>query len=81
MLSSEPTLPSTDSIQRKRIAWKAAAPRRYWMYFHCRTTLVDNFRTLFPSELKFEGNRAIVFELSDSVPREPLAVCIAMALT
>ena len=30
---------------------------------------------------KFEGNRAIVFDESDAVPTDSLAVCIAAALT
>jgi Na+-transporting methylmalonyl-CoA/oxaloacetate decarboxylase gamma subunit len=38
-------------------------------------------RTLFPTELKFEGNRAIVFDESDAVPTDSLAFCIAAALT
>lgn len=64
-----------------RIAWKAKAPDQVAMYFHCQTKLVDTFRSLFPDELSFEGNRAIVFGQSDAVPAEPLAHCIAMALT
>lgn len=64
-----------------RLGWKAAAPTRYALYLHCRTSLVDDFRALFPDALSFEGNRAIVFEQSDPLPREPLALCIAMALT
>lgn len=64
-----------------RIGWKPAAPTRYAMYFHCRTGLVDRFRELFPDEFGFERNRAIVFEQSDTVPRAPLSMCIAMALT
>ena len=64
-----------------RIGWKAAAPTRYAMYFHCRTHLVDTFRSLFPSEFRFDGNRALVFEDSDPMPRQPLSNCIAMALT
>ena len=51
------------------------------MYFHCRTDLVDTFRRLFPTELKFEGNRAIVFDESDAVPTDSLTFCIAAALT
>lgn len=64
-----------------RIGWKAAAPTRYAMYLHCRTSLVDRFRTLVPNELQFEGNRAIVFDESERLPRKPLSMCIAMALT
>jgi hypothetical protein len=51
------------------------------MYFHCGTNLVDTFRSLFATELKFEGNRAIVFDASDALPTDSLAFCIAAALT
>jgi hypothetical protein len=64
-----------------RIAPKKANPSAYAVYFHCRTDLVDTFRRLFPTELKFEGNRAIVFDESDAVPTDSLAFCIAAALT
>ncbi len=64
-----------------RIGWKTSAPGRYAMYFSCQTNLVDTFRALFPEALNFRGNRGIVFEESDAVPRDALAVCIAAALT
>ncbi|NJN50484.1 MAG: DUF1801 domain-containing protein [Gammaproteobacteria bacterium] len=64
-----------------RIGWKANAPERYAMYFHCQTNLIDTFRTLFPDDLRFEGNRAIVFDVGESIPREALSRCVAAALT
>ena len=64
-----------------RIAYKATKPSQYAMYFNCQTTLVDTFRTMFPNDFRFEGNRAIVFELPEMVPVEELAWCIAAALT
>ena len=64
-----------------RVAWKRSAPDRYAMYFNCKTSLVDDFRTLFAEEFNFEGYRAIVFGLSGEVQQKPLAACIAMALT
>ena len=64
-----------------RIGWKKSNPSQYAMYFHCQTNLVDTFRALFPSEFKFEGNRAIVFNEHDAVPADSLAFCIAAALT
>ncbi len=64
-----------------RIGWKRSAPDSYAIYFHCGTTLIDSFRTLFPEEFRFEGNRAILFKASDRVPEGPLSTCIAMALT
>ena len=64
-----------------RIGWKKSNPSQYAMYFHCQTNLVDTFRALFPTEFKFEGNRAIVFNEHDAVPTDSLAFCIAAALT
>ena len=64
-----------------RIAWKKSAPLQYAMYFNCQTNLIDTFRTLFRSEFKFEGNRAIVFDVSEKVPTDSLRICIAAALT
>jgi hypothetical protein len=64
-----------------RIDWKKKRPDEYALYFNCQTTLVDTFRTLFPRELRFEGNRAIVFHASDEVPNDALTVCLRAALT
>lgn len=64
-----------------RIGWKKSNPSQYAMYFHCQTNLIDTFRALFPTEFKFEGNRAIVFNEHDAVPTDSLAFCIAAALT
>ena len=64
-----------------RIGWKKSAPKRYGIYFNCQTGLVETFRAQFPDAFSFEGNRAILFEESDAVPADALAVCIAAALT
>jgi Domain of unknown function (DU1801) len=64
-----------------RIGWKKSAARQLAIYFNCQTTLVETFRTLFPKELKFEGNRAIIFEETEPLPVETLAFCIGAALT
>lgn len=64
-----------------RIDWKKSNPSQYAMYFNCKTTLIDTFRTVFPSEFKFEGNRAIVFSELEVVSTEALAFCIAAAFT
>ena len=64
-----------------RIDWKKARPSEYAMYFNCKTTLVETFKTLFPREFQFEANRAIVFKASKPVPTDSLAFCVAAALT
>ena len=64
-----------------RIGWRKGNPSPYAVYFNCHTTLVDTFRTLFPREFRYEGNRAIVFNELDIVPTRTLRFCIATALT
>jgi hypothetical protein len=64
-----------------RLGWKQSRPDEYAMYFNCRTSLVSTFRALFADELRFEGNRAIVFDAADDIPIEALRVCIDTALT
>jgi hypothetical protein len=64
-----------------RIAWKKARPTQYAMYFNCQTTLVDSFKTMFPTAFKFEGNRALLFDESVEAPVAALRICIEMALT
>lgn len=63
-----------------RIGWRPSAPTRYAMYFNCRTSLVDTFRTLFP-DLDFEGNRAMVFDERTNIPDESVRRCVELALT
>jgi TfoX C-terminal domain len=54
---------------------------RYAIYFNCNTTLVDTFRSMFPHSFAFEGNRAMVFGVTEPLPKKELAFCIGMALT
>jgi hypothetical protein len=74
-----PAKPRTGSTIR--LGWKRAAPQHCTVYFHCQTTLIGTFRTLFADEFAFEGNRALLLKLAGPLPRVPLAACVAMALT
>ena len=64
-----------------RIDWKDKYPHQYAMYFHCKTKLVDTFKELYKDKLKFEGNRAIIFNEDDEVAVEELKHCIVLSLT
>jgi hypothetical protein len=64
-----------------RLGWKESSPSQYAMYFNCQTNLVETFRTLFPKEFKFAGNRAIIFDDEHRPPADALAYCIGAALT
>ena len=71
----------TQSGSTVRMDWKPRKPGRFALYFHCRTNLVETFRTLFPRDFEFEGNRALVFKLGEPIPRDAVAFCIAASLT
>ncbi len=64
-----------------RLGWKPSRPSNYAMYFNCQTSLIANFKTLFPAEFNYEGNRAIVFDASEPVAVDALAVCLSAALS
>ncbi len=51
------------------------------IFFHCKTTLVDTFRTIFPDKFVFSKNRAIVLDPSGPWPEKELKMCVEMALT
>lgn len=64
-----------------RINPKPGSDSQYALYFNCKTSLVDTFRTLFPDTFMFEGNRGIVFDVGEPLPKKELQTCISMALT
>jgi hypothetical protein len=64
-----------------RIDRVKSAPAQYAMYFHCQTNLVATFRELYPGELKFVGNRSVLFDRDDKIPVRTLRHCVALALT
>jgi hypothetical protein len=64
-----------------RLGCPKSQPGHCAVYFNCNTDLVDSFRTLFPQELHFEGNRAIVFGPDEPIDKQALALCIGAALT
>ncbi|WP_395714634.1 DUF1801 domain-containing protein [Reyranella sp.] len=53
----------------------------YAIYFHCQSGLVEEFRQLYPDTFRFQGNRAIVFDATETPPSRELGHCIALALT
>ncbi|TXE15103.1 DUF1801 domain-containing protein [Seonamhaeicola algicola] len=64
-----------------RIDWKAKTPNTYHIYFQCNSKLVTTFRLLYKNMLNFNGNRAIVLNLNDTLPKTLLKPCIVATLT
>lgn len=64
-----------------RMDWKSKNPTQYAMYFNCNTKLVDTFKETYKGKFKYEGNRAIVFDVKEKVPVKELKHCIELSLT
>jgi len=64
-----------------RISSVKNAPDKFGIYFNCQTTLIDDFRQLYPQDFEFGGKRALFFKVGQKLPFEPLKHCIALALT
>ena len=71
----------TKSGSTIRIDWKEKTPDQYAMYFKCTSKLVPTFKEVFKDLFRYEGTRAIVFQLDDQIPEEELKRCIRAALT
>lgn len=64
-----------------RMDWKKKKPEQFALYFKCTSKLVETFKILYNNKLKFEGTRAIVFNLDERIPERELKHCIKLALT
>ena len=67
-------------LHKHLMDWKSKKPDQYAMYFKCTSRLVDTFRTVFKDTFFFTGNRAIVFQMSDRIPKKELKECIRATL-
>ena len=63
-----------------RMDWKAKNPKQYALYFKCTSRLVETFRAVYPDQLKFETNRAVVFDLEQPLPVKAITNCIRATL-
>jgi hypothetical protein len=63
-----------------RMDWKAKDPEQFAIYFKCTSKLVPTFKKVYGNSFNFEGDRAIVFKLTDEIPDTELKQCISMAL-
>ena len=63
-----------------RIDWKEKSPHQYAMYFKCTSQLVPTFKEVFGEKFHYEKNRALLFGVNESVPKNELKQCVRMAL-
>jgi hypothetical protein len=72
---------ATKSGSTIRIDRVKASANQYAVYFHCQTDLVATFRELYPKQLTYAGNRAVIFNADDAIPEAALRHCLGLALT
>ncbi len=53
----------------------------YALFVHCQTTILSDFRDLFPGAFRYDGNRAVLFDPETRPAAEPLSILIRSALT
>jgi hypothetical protein len=64
-----------------RIDGVKSAAGRYALFFNCQTDLVATFRELYPTQLKFGGNRSVLMDSDEALPEPLLRHCVGLALT
>lgn len=52
----------------------------FGLYFHCQSTVLSDFRGAFPTNFRYDGNRAILFRPGEDLQEEKLRLCISHAL-
>ena len=70
---------ATKSGTTIRLGWQEKSAQ-FAVFVSCQTTLVETFRQQFSETLRFEGNRAIVFDIKASIPKRALRSCLGLAL-
>ncbi|MFK7855360.1 MAG: DUF1801 domain-containing protein [Granulosicoccus sp.] len=50
------------------------------LYFNCQTMLVENFRSMFGDDMKYSKNRAVLFNVAETIPEAIVKTCVSSAL-
>jgi hypothetical protein len=71
------------SVTKSGTTLRLGLPKQggFAIYVHCQTSIVSEFRTLFPDDFTYEGSRAIHFTDAKPVPLGKLRLFIHRALT
>lgn len=78
---NEPSYNNPKTGSAIRIDWKKSTPDCYMVYFNCKTTLVEEFRSIYANIFRYHGNRAIIFGKTEEINIEALKHCFYLSLT
>jgi hypothetical protein len=56
-------------------------PHGVALYVHCKTSLADQFRQLYPNQLTIQGQRALLFDTRSALPDDVVRHCAQLALS
>lgn len=76
----QPAYLTPDTRAGSTIRIGRAGAKSYALFVHCQTTLIADFREIAP-HLRFEGNRAVVFDAAAPPDDRALAQLMRAALT
>jgi len=63
-----------------RMDWRSSTPDHFYLFFNCKTILVETFKEVYPDVFEFEGNRAIRFNVNNLIPVDELKHCVLITL-
>ena len=63
-----------------RLGSNASDTRHFGLFFHCRSTVLLDFQSSFPTEFRYDGNRGILFQPGEDLQTDKLRLCIGHAL-
>jgi len=78
---NEPAYNNPKTGSAVRIDWKSNAPHHYMVYFNCKTSLIDEFKMLYPDKFKYQRSRAIIIHQNDTLDIEAIKHCFYLSLT
>ena len=62
-----------------RLAWLRSDAKKYAISVHCQTTLISEFKELYP-DLSYDGNRSIILDSRSEMPVDTIRRFITCAL-
>lgn len=51
------------------------------VFFNCKTTLISTFKEIFWNQFNYSWNRALIFNINDTIDTDNLKHCIYLSLT
>ncbi len=78
---NQPAYLTPDTMAGSTIRLGVPKTGGFAIYAYCQTTIISDFKSIFPDQFDYDGNRAIHFRSKKALPMVPLEMLIRSALT